>query len=145
VLDPLEECDGNSLGGATCQSEGFTSGTLACSGACTLDTSGCESAGEGSPCTFDNDCPANFACVDDLCFDGNEGDPCVFDSDCAGDNYCDSDLCWDGSVGDSCISDGDCMSDNCLIQQKICSDGNPGDPCTFSNECQNSCSNNVCT
>ena len=40
-IDPGEECDGIHLGGATCQSEGFDSGTIACSPVCTLDTSAC--------------------------------------------------------------------------------------------------------
>jgi len=36
-----EDCDQSDLGGATCQSEGFDDGTLACTGSCTFDTSGC--------------------------------------------------------------------------------------------------------
>ncbi|MCA9661425.1 MAG: M23 family metallopeptidase [Myxococcales bacterium] len=40
-LDPGEACDGLALGGATCQSEGFDHGTIACTGVCTLDTSAC--------------------------------------------------------------------------------------------------------
>jgi hypothetical protein len=43
VIDAVndEVCDGTDLGGATCTSEGFTGGNLACTGSCTLDTSGC--------------------------------------------------------------------------------------------------------
>jgi hypothetical protein len=44
VKDPGEDCDGADLGGATCESLGFTGGTLACSPACTYDTSGCTQA-----------------------------------------------------------------------------------------------------
>lgn len=36
-----EQCDGSDLGGATCASLGLLGGTLACSGSCTLDASGC--------------------------------------------------------------------------------------------------------
>lgn len=36
-----ETCDGSALGGATCQSEGFYGGELACSAECGLDTSSC--------------------------------------------------------------------------------------------------------
>ena len=36
-----EECDGTKLGGATCESLGFTGGELACSAECQYDTSGC--------------------------------------------------------------------------------------------------------
>ena len=39
-----EQCDGESLQGQTCQTEGFTYGKLACSGSCTLDTSKCTSS-----------------------------------------------------------------------------------------------------
>lgn len=47
-LDPNESCDGNdNLGGATCVSRGFASGTLACSSSCAYDTSSCVSAGGG--------------------------------------------------------------------------------------------------
>ncbi len=60
-----EECDGSNLGGASCTSEGFTGGTLACT-ACRLDTSGCttttcgngtvdvgEECDDGNTATFD--------------------------------------------------------------------------------------------
>lgn len=47
-LDPNESCDGNdNLGGATCVSRGFSSGTLACSSSCAFDTSSCTAAGGG--------------------------------------------------------------------------------------------------
>ena len=39
---PAEVCDGTDLGGATCASQGFTGGTLACDPTCgAFDTSGC--------------------------------------------------------------------------------------------------------
>ena len=43
MLDGTEVCDGAELGAATCQSLGFTGGTLACSGACQLDATMCDS------------------------------------------------------------------------------------------------------
>ena len=45
VVETGEACDGGNLNGATCQSLGFSGGTLACSGSCTFDTSGCTSGG----------------------------------------------------------------------------------------------------
>jgi len=39
--ETTEDCDGADLGGVTCQSLGFLGGTLACDGACRIDTSGC--------------------------------------------------------------------------------------------------------
>lgn len=40
-VDLGEQCDGTAFGGATCDSVGFSSGTLACAPGCNLDTSGC--------------------------------------------------------------------------------------------------------
>ncbi len=37
-----DACDGNDLGGATCQRLGFAGGTLSCTATCDLDTRGCE-------------------------------------------------------------------------------------------------------
>jgi len=51
-----EQCDGAQLGGQTCTGLGFDQGTLACTGSCTLDTSGCmalDCAGQGEVCLFD--------------------------------------------------------------------------------------------
>lgn len=42
--EPGEQCDGVDLGGATCQTFGYYSGTLSCTSACTYDTSSCTSA-----------------------------------------------------------------------------------------------------
>ena len=41
TIDPGEECDGFNRGGATCETEGFAGGALACAPGCTFDTSGC--------------------------------------------------------------------------------------------------------
>jgi len=45
VLDSGEQCDGINLGGATCASQGFAGGTLACSATCTFNTSQCTNCG----------------------------------------------------------------------------------------------------
>ncbi len=43
VAEGTETCDGSDLGGATCQSEGFGTGTLLCNAACTgFNTSNCQ-------------------------------------------------------------------------------------------------------
>ena len=58
VIDPGEDCDGADLGGQTCQSQGFGSGTLACGPGCSFDTSGCVAlcAPSGSTCTTNGQC-----------------------------------------------------------------------------------------
>lgn len=41
VVGVGEQCDGSSLGGASCASQGFSTGTLGCTSICTYDTSSC--------------------------------------------------------------------------------------------------------
>lgn len=42
-----EQCDGVNLGGASCTSRGFSSGSLSCSSTCTFNTSSCANASGG--------------------------------------------------------------------------------------------------
>ncbi len=53
-----EQCDGASLGGNTCQSQGFDMGVISCTASCLLDVSQCQ---------------------DDLTGCGEQGDFCLFD------------------------------------------------------------------
>ena len=47
IIEPPEACDGVDLGGQSCTSQGFTSGTLACAGDCMgFDTTGCAACGD---------------------------------------------------------------------------------------------------
>lgn len=41
IVEAGEDCDVGTLNGATCPTEGFAGGTLACGTGCTFDTSGC--------------------------------------------------------------------------------------------------------
>lgn len=79
--DPGEECDGNDFGGASCASEGFDSGNLACNGACQLDTSSCCSADDHYEC-YQGDVYWFDSCgqpgdLKESCSDGCNGDTCV--------------------------------------------------------------------
>lgn len=57
VKESGEACDGNDLGGQTCQSQGFGGGTLACNGDCSLNTSGCfVCSPAGASCTSNGQC-----------------------------------------------------------------------------------------
>lgn len=47
VIQSGEECDGSNLAGQTCQSRGFSGGTLSCNANCTFNTSQCTSGGGG--------------------------------------------------------------------------------------------------
>lgn len=46
-VDPGEDCDGESLVGSTCQTEGFGAGKLVCGDDCKLFTDGCYTCGDG--------------------------------------------------------------------------------------------------
>jgi hypothetical protein len=48
TLDEDEQCDGTNLGGASCQSLGFSSGLLECRPDCGYDTGGCTNCGNGA-------------------------------------------------------------------------------------------------
>lgn len=50
TVEAGEQCDGSNLNGQTCQSLGYSGGTLACnSGSCTFNTSGCTTAPPPAP------------------------------------------------------------------------------------------------
>lgn len=61
-----EACDGGDLGGQSCQSLGFESGTLACTLDCYLDTSACSSP-EQCQDGIDNDLDGGADCADQEC------------------------------------------------------------------------------
>ena len=50
-----EKCDGENLQGHTCQTQGFNSGTLSCSGSCTFDTSNCRDSVPDGMCIDPDD------------------------------------------------------------------------------------------
>ena len=70
TLDAGEDCEGGALGGETCVTQGFTGGTLACTTACTFDTTGCTGGGAV--------CGNNTVELGEQCDDGNttSGDGC---------------------------------------------------------------------
>ena len=45
VVDENEGCDSSNFNGATCESEGYTAGTVSCSASCELDFSNCTTCG----------------------------------------------------------------------------------------------------
>lgn len=110
-----EACDGGDLGGATCQSEGFTDGTLACDNSCAFDTSACTTCSnnqkEGAEVCDGSDL-GGMTCVDF----GYPGGTLACDSDCGGFDTSGCDLCDPFSTTDcnpfpsnyTCRSDGTC-------------------------------------
>ncbi len=136
VIDNGEACDGENLGGATCENQGFAGGNISCTGDCNMNTSGCEPYTEtcgndvwengeacdgpdlnGASCIGLGHAGGQLACTDDCQFDET---PCV-------DTVCGNGISEDGEVcdgndlnGETCSSRGyyagtlacawDCMS-----------------------------------
>lgn len=73
MIEAGEECDTSDLGGESCSDHGYDGGTLACSSACTFDTSGCHVLealqNDNGACNFQE-----LGCTDDLGSFGNPQD-----------------------------------------------------------------------
>ncbi len=121
VAETGEECDGADLAGASCGSEGFYCGSLACNGDCTLDTSSCVAGSCG-----DN----TIQCSEDC--DGADlgGETCVSRGYESGTLACDAGCGFDtsGCVG-SCVAPGEgqpcTATTNCCSGVGNCSGGKP--------------------
>lgn len=115
ILETGEQCDGGDLGGATCTSLGYTSGTLACTSNCMLDTSGCAVCGDGvredgEAC--DGGDLGGATCAQNGCTSGTPSctAACSLDfSTCSGCPVCDGD--------GVCEQDEDCVScpSDCVV------------------------------
>jgi len=108
IIEAPEQCDGTDLGGETCISQGFTSGTLNCDASCNFDTSQCTSTPHGG--TSHNECNAQKQCVS---VSGSGTDQCHNDSDCY-HNECNAQkqcVSVSGSGTDQCHNDSDCACD----------------------------------
>ncbi len=106
ILDVGEACDGDDFGGVTCESLGLGTGTLACNGDCTLDTSGCEQ----HPACGNGILEVGEECDEGV--DNSDSDPDACRTDCAlptcGDGVADNGEECDGDdlLGQDCSSVG---------------------------------------
>jgi len=86
TLDDREICDGTNLKEATCQTEGFLSGTLSCTENCTLDTAGCslicgnDTLDEGETCDGTNLGEVTCEDLGFLAGDLSCSDTCILDT-----------------------------------------------------------------
>lgn len=99
VLDMGEQCDGANLAGATCGSQGFDAGSLACSASCTFNTGAC----------------INYVCGNASCEPGEDSCSCL--ADCPDDPTSCANPCECGFQGgpncfcdDLCLMYGDCCN-----------------------------------
>lgn len=114
--EAAEQCEGDNLGGQTCEGLGLPAGTLACDGACAFDTTGCD--GLPGPC-----CTANAVagCEDAACQDA----VCELDAFCCA-------AVWDGQCADEAGAEPACIGlPSCPDALPVCGDGvlGPGEVC----------------
>jgi hypothetical protein len=137
VIEQGEPCDGDDLGGQTCNDLGFLGGTLVCADDCTVDATGCanEICGNGIK-EADEECDSfdfgglnctdlgfgpglplcNRDCTIDTspCTTAGEGESCNGLDPCPNDLNCVENVCYDGSADDPCENDWDCESNDCV-------------------------------
>jgi hypothetical protein len=160
VVDPGEECDGASIGGATC---GGCAGVPACTSGCRLDYTPCSNGvcDGGETCaSCAQDCVGTgAACGDSVCQAGN-GESCVTcPTDCNGRQGgkpngrfccgsggvnpvgCDPGLCGSCTTQpiSVCCGDGVCNGDEtfaiCARDCQPCTDGDGDGYCTSQGDC----------
>ncbi len=123
-----EDCDGTTLGGATCASLGYTSGELACDAACVFDLTACVSECGNGQLEVGEDCDDGNAMPGDGC------DLCAVETgwDCtaASPSVC-TPTCGDGVIlGDEECDGADLNSQTCNTR------GFPGGSITCDGACR---------
>lgn len=119
VVDEGESCDGIDLGGATCESLGQASGTLACASDCTFETSGCGACDDECSAAGETRCNGNAV---QTCASGTSG--CLvwsFAQDCEQAGL----VCDDSSGSGQCVAT---CSDACTDGETRC-DGTKRQTC----------------
>lgn len=119
-IDEGEECDGDDVGTATCDSQGRGAGSLICNSDCTFNYSGCDvndcgdgTAQAGEDCDgsdlSDATCESLGFSVGDLSCNDN----CTFDASSCCNSFCDNvgDTRCDGEMRQECVM----ASSGCLV------------------------------
>ena len=117
-----EACDGTSLGGATCVSEGFDGGTLACNASCSsLVTTGCTLCGDGV-LDADESCDGSDLGGSTCLSEGFDGGTLACNASCSslvttGCITLPTDVCGDGArTGTEACDGGDLNGGSCASQ-----------------------------
>ncbi|MFH2006588.1 MAG: hypothetical protein ABI333_08390, partial [bacterium] len=110
-----EQCDGADLGGNTCETLGYSDGTLGCQNDCTFDFSGCyiESCGNG------------ILDPGEVCDDGNVASADGCSADCLSDETCGNGYVDTNEGCDDGAQNSDVLPDACRLncQPASCGDG----------------------
>ena len=116
TVETGEDCEGTSLGGATCESLNFTGGTLACGDDCKFNTTSCTSCDPvcdaGQCLTCDDGLCVSSCGVGEVCTNG----VCGPDESCT--DVCSADDCETCSGGEcvvSCQGNETCVSGVCEV------------------------------
>jgi hypothetical protein len=157
-IDPREACDGENLGGMSCEREGYDAGSLSCTDTCSLDTSACcndacttEAATQcngdvveicsvgDNGClewTPETDCSQASEYCDETGGDATCLPVCIDQCNAAGDTQCDGDIIETCSVRggeEGCL--GWVSGDDCSANNQYC-DASQGDAeCVCDDEC----------
>ena len=139
IIDQGEECDLFNLGGKSCSSYGYSSGTLSCNLSCNIVTSNCKNNNGGGG--------GGHTCNPSKCNDYN---PCTID-------FCENNSCvnkpLDCDDHNSCTTDS-CSSGSCIHKAKVCNDLDPcttdscsSGSCIFKPKCNDdeTCNNGICS
>lgn len=146
VIEGTEECDDTNLAGNDCQDRGFLGGTLACSGTCTFDETGC----------FDAECGNDTVETGEDCDNTDlDGEDCISRGHTGGTLDCNTNCTFDES---GCTDN--CGNDTIDVGEEVCDGADTGtDTCITENfdggtlgcaaDCQSlvttNCCNDACT
>jgi hypothetical protein len=121
AIDGAEVCDGDALGDATCESEGFPNGgTLACAADCaSFVTRRCTPGGQCGNDAVDGDevCDGPDLDGEDCVSQGFEGGTLACDKNCGAFDTSDCQMCGDGSVDGAEVCDGIALGGQSCVTQ----------------------------
>ena len=138
-----EDCEDGALGGATCQSEGFFTGDLACT-SCQFQYAACSNCGDSSECDMGNLCAPvvdldgfNLGGYRDCVAPGSIPNDSICDDTAEGDLAC-AGLCApvDTGFGADIPICGDCETDADCAMGETCVAGMAGQGGLAGNSCQ---------
>jgi cysteine-rich repeat protein len=138
VLDEKEQCDGEAMGGATCETvEGaFTGGVLKCSAGCVFDTTECILPGCGDGVLdFGEECDDGNVSNEDACLNNCHAASCGVGYVWQNHEACDD---ANASNNDACLNN--CQAASCgdgyvWQNHEVCDDGNTSNNDACTNTC----------